>query len=334
MLIHITFQNDMYLVVENGLTYNKPDTVFYRAALRIKNEARIILADLEHLRNDNVDVTTKKDEDGYPLVGDLEPAMDILRLLMSSDAIKDDLNMELDVEPVSSLFSYELAKVKPPPPYEPSPLPSPIKLRVRYPITTTLKRNRKQENGHEPTSDDAHVVVPRDLPAPDFTEAHVDAVYHLPPPDLLESAEQEQAKLAKWQDRQLQVQLDSSAGFRARTRGAHAAAAAFEAEVCGPSSAMASIASSEPQAPQEEPSTISVPSKKRHITTPAMQSSIPRVVDHVDNRDSFSMFNAGWILPPDHKRGGRVAAERQAAPPPKKRQKTGRSCLLLFIRCR
>ena len=94
MLIHITFQNDMYLVVENGLTYNKPDTVFYRAALRIKNEARIILADLEHLRNDNVDVTTKKDEDGYPLVGDLEPAMDILRLLMSSDAIKDDLKRD------------------------------------------------------------------------------------------------------------------------------------------------------------------------------------------------------------------------------------------------
>lgn len=275
-------------------------------------------------------MTLKKDEDDHALLGDLEPAMDVLELLMSSDAIKDDLNMELDVEPVTSLLSYELAKVKPPPPYEPSPLPSPIKLRVRYPVIPTLKLSHKLDKGHEIAKNDAQVLVPDDLPVSDLAEAHVNDVPHVPPQDLHESDEQEQAKFAKRQDRELQVQLDSSAGFRARTRGARAAAAAFEAEACGPSSTTASVAPSEPQPPQEEPSAVSVPLKKRHVAIPAMQSSIPRVVHDVDNRDSFSMFNAGWILPPDHKRGGRVAAERQAVPPPKKRQKTGGSCLCYF----
>ncbi|KJA22748.1 hypothetical protein HYPSUDRAFT_185810 [Hypholoma sublateritium FD-334 SS-4] len=325
------FLDDIYLVVENALTYNKPETGFYKAAFKIRNEARTILAELEYLRNDNVDVTLKKDEDGHPLLGDLEPAMDVLGLLVSSDAIKDDLNMELDVEPITSLLSYEFAKVKPPPPYEPSPLPSPIKLRVRYPVTTTVKLKHKLDNGHELANNEAHVLVPSDLPAPDLTEANVDGVPHVPPQDLHESDEQEQAKLAKWQNRELQVQLDNSAGFRARTRGARAAAAAFEAEACGPSSATASVAPSEPLPPQEEPSAVSVPLKKRHVTMPAMQSSIPRVVHDVDNRDSFSMFNAGWILPPDHKRGGRVAAERQAVPPPKKRQKTDHTASRLSI---
>ncbi len=179
MLICITFQDDMYLVVENALTYNKPDTVFYRAALRIQNEARIILADLEHLRNNNVDVAMKKTKMGTPCSAISNPPWIFYGSSCHPTAIKDDLNMELDVEPASSLFSYEFAKVKPPPPYEPSPLPSPIKLRVRYPNPTTLKRDRKQENGYELTNDDAHVLVPHDLPAPDFTEAHVDEVPHV-----------------------------------------------------------------------------------------------------------------------------------------------------------
>jgi NAD-dependent histone deacetylase SIR2 len=47
-------------------------------------------------------------------------------------------------------------------------------------------------------------------------------------------------------------------------------------------------------------------------------SEVPPVVDKVDEYRSFKMFDAGWILPENQKRGGRTAVERRPAPPKRK----------------
>lgn len=269
-----------------------------------------------------------------PPIGDLEPPMEILKLLSSSDAIKEDLNMELDHDPITSLLNFDLAKVKPPPPYEPSPLPPPPKSRVRNPpqVSPSIRRNSKPDTTthHEPenvvtpvaVAGDVSAQIPPGIPVEGSVVEEQYQEADVRQEALHESNEQEKVKLAKRRDRDLQAQLDFSAGFRARTtRGGRAAAAAFEAEANGPSSPPVAG----PSEPRHESDSVSASSKKRPPVTPTMQTSVPRVVYDVDNRDSFNMFHAGWILPPDQKRHGRPSAtERQAVPPPKKKQKTGK----------
>lgn len=50
----------------------------------------------------------------------------------------------------------------------------------------------------------------------------------------------------------------------------------------------------------------------------------PHLVENIDNHDSFTMFNAGWVLPDGHKR---ARTTRGPVPPPKKRQRVGKSYL-------
>ena len=45
------------------------------------------------------------------------------------------------------------------------------------------------------------------------------------------------------------------------------------------------------------------------------RSEVPPVVDKVDEYRSFKMFDAGWILPENQKRGGRTVVERKPLPP-------------------
>lgn len=68
------------------------------------------------------------------LIGDLEVPFDILKLLLSNEAIQEDCELILDThpDPLSALFAYELGVDKPPPPPEPKAMPKP-------------KRDRKAE---------------------------------------------------------------------------------------------------------------------------------------------------------------------------------------------
>jgi hypothetical protein len=56
----------------------------------------------------------------------------------------------------------------------------------------------------------------------------------------------------------------------------------------------------------------------------------PHLIETIDKQQSFKMFNEGWILPPDQKRGGRARVERPPPPPPKK--KKSRVYRTLFVR--
>jgi hypothetical protein len=44
-------------------------------------------------------------------------------------------------------------------------------------------------------------------------------------------------------------------------------------------------------------------------------SEVPPIIDKIDEYRSFKMFDAGWILPENQKRGGRTAVERKPLPP-------------------
>jgi hypothetical protein len=234
----------------------------------------------------------KVETDGLPPIGDFEPPLDVLELLISSESFKEDLNMAVGNNPIVTLFNYEFATWKPPP-LEPDDI-------IRSRKERTKKRDRKAEverakANKEMAAGGAGIAV-------------------------WEAEEREEMERRKEQERDA---LDSSSAFRIpRTRSALAAAAAFEAEARGSSAPGDDIEVSTDWNKLNK-------SRKRPSVTPVGPTSVPRVVNDVDNRGSFHMFNAGWILPPDQKRGGRASAmDRSVLPPPRKRARTGE--LMLF----
>ena len=249
--------------------------------------------------NSNVEGEVKGDThslDNLPPIGDLEPPLDLLELLISSECFKENLNMEVGDNPTVSLFNYEFATWKPFP-VEPEDI-----VRSRKEKTKS-KRDRKAEAERAKAN---KVAAAAGAGIDDW------------------EAEDEEVERRKEQERELQATLDSSSGFRVpRTRSGFALAAAFEAEARGSSAPGDDIELSTDLSKANR-------SRKRTLDAPVGQTSVPRVVVNVDNRDSFNMFNAGWILPPDQKRGGRASAmDRSALPPPRKRPRTGE--LKLFV---
>ncbi|TFK48530.1 hypothetical protein OE88DRAFT_1634784 [Heliocybe sulcata] len=120
------FKDDINLVLDNAMLYNKSDTRYHKAASRIKANAQPILEELDKHATSHRYENTKADSDSIDLrspVGDLEPPLSILDLLFSSDNIKDDVNFILESAPLVSHLNYELEKLKPPPP-PPTPPPS------------------------------------------------------------------------------------------------------------------------------------------------------------------------------------------------------------------
>ena len=286
--------------MSNAILYNKPGTPFYKAAQRLQVSSQALFKELEDKlasigvlghgsypqkpdgeNPDNMDTST----DIQSPIGSLEPPLGVLDLLFSEDAIKDDIDYVLSEDPLTSLFNFELGKLKPPPPPPPPKPPKP-------------KRDRK--------------------------------------------AEAERRKLylqAKAADaRKSQTTQDLSPGFRApRTRKGLAAAAAFEAEAHAEGTVHDDV---DPEGgkhldPAERHSRKEA-AKQRIRRPPTVlpgQAEIPPIVDEVDNRQSFKMFDGGWILPDNTKRGGRAIVDRPPVPPPRKKVKLS-SCLAsvnLFI---
>jgi hypothetical protein len=113
-------QNDVQLVLDNAILYNKSDTAFYKAALRIKTASKSIMDELDTLAHSptslqvaDVDDSMTSHAEGGVLVGDLEPPLDMLDMLITAPLVQSepDLQHRLDVDPIASLFSLELGKV-------------------------------------------------------------------------------------------------------------------------------------------------------------------------------------------------------------------------------
>ena len=89
----------------------------------------------------------------------------------------------------------------------------------------------------------------------------------------------------------------------------------FCGQLVTPISGSSSISIPASAGPSRPPDSTDRSHWKRPSITSMSRTSIPPVVNDVDNRDSFNMFNAGWILPPvDQKRGRHVPAERSSIP--------------------
>lgn len=137
---------------------------------------------------------------------------------------------------------------------------------------------------------------------------------------------------------QAQALLDASPGFRAppRTRHGIAAAEAFEAEAqgggeIGEHEQEFGVDTPEEHARREAAKQKPAARRRVSIVLPGY-ADIPPIVEEVDNRQSFKMFNDGWILPENSKRGNRSAAvERAPPPPPKKKPKKSERLVYILI---
>lgn len=108
--------------MDNALLYNRPDTPYSKAALKIKSHADRILTELEQakvlhpeLLDNSVESSEPEASSSRLLVGDLEPPLEVLQPLFSRDSIANDMETILETDPTTSLFNFEFAKEKPPP---------------------------------------------------------------------------------------------------------------------------------------------------------------------------------------------------------------------------
>ncbi|KZT21556.1 hypothetical protein NEOLEDRAFT_1164542 [Neolentinus lepideus HHB14362 ss-1] len=127
-------KDDINLVLDNAMLYNKSDTVYHKAASRIKANAQPILEELDKQATSHWAEIANIDGGDIDLrspIGDLEPPLSTLDLLFSADHIKDDINFILESAPLVSLLNYEFEKLKPPPPPPPMPPPKPKKQKKR-----------------------------------------------------------------------------------------------------------------------------------------------------------------------------------------------------------
>jgi hypothetical protein len=119
-------------VVKNAMLYNKPNTKYHRTALRIQNALPGILEELQAYTTQhavNADVmaagsNAHENEDEkmeveskpeLPPVGDFEPPMDVLDILVSNEVIAEELPIIVPSDPITSLLNYELPVRKPSP---------------------------------------------------------------------------------------------------------------------------------------------------------------------------------------------------------------------------
>jgi hypothetical protein len=154
------FKDDVHLVLENAVLYNKPFTPFHKAATRMMTTVLPILADLDNiaisveerygpppehtgssLSNAEADalIVDVEATDSPSLsglqgpIGDLEPSLARIEALQTS-FLQDAVPFVLDGPDIlQTLFSFDLPKTKPheptpppsPPPLSPQPLPAP-----------------------------------------------------------------------------------------------------------------------------------------------------------------------------------------------------------------
>lgn len=137
------------------MRYNKPGTPYYKAAQRIQSNSATVLAELSNLRTlapseliaHSETVVNGLVQSSVSTMGDLEPTLELLDLLVSPD-IADELSIVFHTDPLQFLLAYELPE---------------FKLRPIAPLRPTAssrktKRERKAKSGKKRA--EQHVVAP------------------------------------------------------------------------------------------------------------------------------------------------------------------------------
>lgn len=291
-------------------------------------------------------------------VSDFEPTMQTLDILFAPSTINQDLNMELDEPPVTSLLQFEFAKMKS---LENLLEGSPVK--GGYPGMDMgnsavggpgargkkgKKRDRKAE-AERAKARKAEAAAKMAAKAHGLGEEGEEG--HDDDNEVDDASVQQRS-------REIQASLDSSAGFRTPSlrimtnTGSRLPSGGSVTTISATGSTGSEGAGIPIPVPVSIPGTIVVNGRK----TPFLGSAtghglghghghghgfqgpggnVPKVVNDVDNRGSFKYFNEGWILPADQKRGGRnvggVAGGSDrvqlpllsSAEPPRKKMKIG-----------
>lgn len=330
-------QDHINLVLDNAILYNKPGTKFHQVAVRIQAAAKTeldalnVLA-LSHLGSaEDLQRTTKsvvevesnggliddrgrrpaitEEVDGdrgssepraqtQQIIGDLEPPLEVLSLLVSADAIQDDMRLIVDKDPLQSLLSFEWGKGKPLPPPPPPPPPRTKQSKGK---PAKVKRDRKAENERRKRE----------------KEEAAAAAAATTQPDQVKGEGEHRA--------QVSVQIDFVVGGP-RTRRAVAAAAEAQAEMPPPGDVAVAAADA---VPKRGPSTA-----KRRMSN--VHGEDPPLVDDVGSQESFKMFHEGWVLSSGQRRKGKPPPleNEVVASRPKKKAKTDASmCYTILMWC-
>ena len=305
-------QDDITLVIDNAIKYNKYDTQFYKVATRLRAMSKVVLPQLNnvivpcHLQGPAPSFQVDQEEvdpsaqyaEASDRLGDLEPPLRNIELLFLNEAIREHEDLEFllgDQNPISALLAYEFGVSKQ---TEPSPPPSPSPPPPLSPPSLEAKKGKKGK-GKKGVK---NYGVPMDV-------------------------------------EQLAV-LDGAPGFRARVprpRGDETEEDAARTSTVPISAEMGSEdlgagPSTEPKGKKGKVKTAPAPTP---IPIPGADLSgldhEPHQIETIDKQQSFKMFNEGWILPPDQKRGGRVRVERPPPPPPKKKKSCAYCTLLARV---
>ncbi|KZS94692.1 hypothetical protein SISNIDRAFT_452784 [Sistotremastrum niveocremeum HHB9708] len=281
------FKHDVNLVLDNAMLYNKKDTTYHKAAAKMKPHVDIILGQL---------VGSSRSDPALDL-GDLEPPLEMLELF-TSDSITESMDILTDPDPLTSLFAFEIERPRPKPPPVPKKkakpkIPKPIRIPRDYAAERARRKERERDDAAK-VDEVPDFILPRTrgaaaAQAAFVAEAGVASADGLGSAPLSESVEPDE-------------------------RTAHSREQLVDSpmEVDFPAESMGHVSS--------KPTRVRV--RRDPVVLPG-QAIIPPVVDSVDGKKSFDMFDGGWILPPDQRRGGRPPPT-ETVEPPKKRQRTDR----------
>ncbi len=100
------------------MRYNKPGTPYYKAAQRIQSNSTTVLVELSNLGTSapselahNKIMVNDLVQPNISTIGDLEPPLDLLDLLVSPN-ISDELSIVFRTDPLQFLLAYELPEFK------------------------------------------------------------------------------------------------------------------------------------------------------------------------------------------------------------------------------
>ena len=301
-------QDDITLVIDNAIKYNKYDTQYYKVATRLRALSKAVLPQLNdsivprHLQGpapsfevdqEEVDPSAQYAEASDQL-GDLEPPLRNVELLFSNEMIREHEDAEFllgDQDPISSLVAYDLGvpkhvEVSLPPSPSPPPLPPPP---LSGPAPMKNKGKGKGKKGVK-----SH-AVPMDVEQ--FA--------------MLDSTPGFRASLKRAQAGEAERHVDWSPIFwvNSETGSEHAEG--------GPAAELKGKQGKGKASAIVGPAPASIPIPAPGSSGPEHE---PHLIETIDKQQSFKMFNEGWILPPDQKRGGRVRVERLPPLPSKKKK--------------
>ncbi|KAJ7582101.1 PHD-zinc-finger like domain-containing protein [Mycena floridula] len=291
------FKNDILLVVDNAILYNSPGTPYHKVAVKIQAQCAVVFERLETLKtnhqpgpngfgeigreDEGTGVEDEREvaahlEDGSfdtpidpgsippiapSILGDLEPPLEMVELLVSSKIIQPGTGLLINPDPISSIFNFELGIPRPktpPPPRAPkrhkkAEFPS-------YKPTGAVRRGRGSKTGETTETEES-----------------------MPP----------EARVSRKRKRRGDMDVELS-----------------ELDL-------------EDRSAPPEPKR---PRKRRKAVLDAAElgeqlETLPRKTSTLDDKTTFSLFNTGWVLDPDKKRGGRQVAYPEPAPAAKRKRK-------------